>query len=271
MSKSEQQLKILFIGDIVAGIGRRAVKLLLPRLREELKIDFVVANGENMTTGHGFTYDAMKELLGAGVDFFTSGNHVWKKKEFLGELSKPETPVVRPANYPHSSPGTGYKIVTTSSGRILVANLLGRERINANVESPFKVVDEILERTRGLYDFSLVDFHAEITSEKVAMGYYLDGRVDVVVGTHTHVPTADPQILPKGTAFISDVGMVGPKKSILGVETEIIIKLFLTGMPQKFEVAKGPCIFNSVLITYSNNQKTVTSIERVDREVPIQS
>lgn len=269
-ANSEKQFRILFIGDIVAGIGRRAVKALLPSLKEELKIDFVIANGENMTTGHGFTYDAMHELLGAGVDFFTSGNHVWKKREFFGELSKPETPVIRPANYPSSSPGTGYKIVTAPFGRILIANLLGRERINANVESPFKVIDEILDRAKGLYDFSLVDFHAEITSEKVAMGYYLDGRVDIVVGTHTHVPTADPQILPNGTAFISDVGMVGPKKSILGVETDIIIKLFLTGMPQKFEVAKGPCIFNSVIMTF-DAQKRMASIERVDREVSPQS
>jgi len=175
--------------------------------------------------------------------------------------------VTRPANYPDSSPGTGYKIVTAPFGRILIANILGRERINANVESPFKVIDEILEKTKGQYDYSLIDFHAEITSEKVAMGYYLDGRATIVIGTHTHVPTADPRILPQGTAFISDVGMVGPQKSVLGVETDIIIKLFLTGMPQKFEVAKGPCVFNSVLITLDESTKRATSIERLDRIV----
>ena len=215
MTDDSRLARVLFIGDIVAGIGRRAVKILLPRLKDEFKIDYVIANGENMTTGHGFTVEATQELIGAGVDFFTSGNHVWKKKEFVSELSKPTTPVIRPANYPDSSPGTGYKIVTAPFGRILIANILGRERINANVESPFKVIDEILEKTKGQYDYSLIDFHAEITSEKVAMGYYLDGRATIVIGTHTHVPTADPRILPQGTAFISDVGMVGPQKSVL--------------------------------------------------------
>lgn len=258
------ELKILFIADIVAGIGRKAVKGVLPDLIKEHDINFVVANGENSTTGHGMTEEAMKELISAGVDFFTTGNHIWRKPQFFPVLNRKETPVVRPANYPDNSPGEGYKIVSRPFGRILVANILGREGINANLESPFATIDKILEETKGTYDLSLVDFHAEMTSEKVAMGYYLDGRVDAIVGTHTHVPTADQRILPKGTAFISDVGMVGPKNSILGVQTDIIIKLFTTGIPQKFFNAEGVCVFNSVLITFKSDG--TKDIERIDRE-----
>ncbi|MEK7447677.1 MAG: TIGR00282 family metallophosphoesterase [Patescibacteria group bacterium] len=266
VKSKEKTIKILFIADIVGKPGRKTVKQILPELKKEKGIDFVIANGENMTSGHGMTKGTMDELLEEGVDFFTTGNHIWKKPEFFTELSKKETPVIRPANYPQDSPGDGYKIVKTKFGRLLIVNLLGREGINSNVESPFKTIDEILKKTKGKYDLSLVDFHAEVTSEKVALGLYLDGKVNIVIGTHTHVPTADARILKKGAAYISDVGMTGPIESVLGVKTDIIIELFTTGIPQKFyNETQGPCVFNSVLVEFEKNGKVV-SIERLDKE-----
>lgn len=260
-------IKILFIADIVGRMGRKTIKEVLPELKKEEGIDFVVANGENMTTGNGMTKGTMEEMIEAGIDFFTTGNHIWKKPEFFVELEKPSTPVIRPANYPETSPGEGYKIVKTKFGKLLITVLLGREGINARVESPFQAIDEILKKNKGKYDISLVDFHAEVTSEKVAMGFYLDGRTDIVVGTHTHVPTADERILPKGTAYVSDVGMTGTMESVLGVKTDIIIKLFTTGLPQKFEQeTEGKRIFNSVLVELTGKGK-VKSIKRITREI----
>jgi metallophosphoesterase (TIGR00282 family) len=266
-AKSQKHIRILFIADIVGKPGRKMVKKILPKLKKEEGIDFVVANGENMTSGHGMTKGCMDDLLEAGIDFFTSGNHIWKKPEFFTELKKKSTPVVRPANYPEDSPGTGYKIVKTKFGKVLIINLLGREGINANVESPFKTIDDILKKTKGKYDLSLVDFHAEVTSEKVAFGLYVDGRVNIAIGTHTHVPTADNRILKKGTAYISDAGMTGPIESVLGVKTDIIIELFTTGIPQKFyNETKGPCVFNSALVEIEKNGKVI-SIKRIDKKV----
>ena len=266
-TNSQKPIRILFIADIVGRPGRKTVKEILPNLRKKEGIDFVVANGENMTTGNGMTEGTMKEMFDAGVNFFTAGNHVWKKPEFIPELEKAEAPVVRPANYPEDSPGKGYKIIKTDFGRLLIVSLLGREGINAQVESPFKCIDEILEKTKGNYDISLVDFHAEVTSEKVAMGYYVDGRADIVVGTHTHVPTSDARVLPKGTAYVSDAGMTGTRDSVLGVKTDIIIRLFTTGIPQKFEQeTEGPKVFNSVMVDISADRK-VKSIHRFDLEI----
>ena len=263
----KKDIKVLFIADIIGKPGRKTVKKILPDLKKEEEIDFVVANGENMTSGHGMTRGTMDELIEAGVDFFTTGNHIWKKPEFFIELAKKETPVIRPANYPEDSPGEGYKIVKTKFGKLLIVNLLGREGINSNVESPFKTIDEILKKTKSKYDMSLVDFHAEVSSEKVAMGLYLDGKVNMVVGTHTHVPTADARILKKGTAYVSDVGMTGPIESVLGVKTDIIIKLFTTGLPQKFyNETEGPCVFNSVLVELEKNGKIIR-VQRIDREI----
>lgn len=267
MTKIQKPIKILFIADITGRAGRKAVKEVLPQIKQEKSIDFVVANGENITSGHGMTVGAMDEMIEAGVDFFTTGNHIWKKPEFFAELDKDETPVIRPANYPDDSPGVGYKIIKKEFGKVLIINLLGQEGINARVESPFKEIDKILAETKGKYDISIVDFHAEFTSEKVAMGFYLDGRVSAVVGTHTHIQTADERVLAKGTAYITDAGMVGPKESVLGMQTDIIIKLFTTGVPQKFHnETKGPYIFNSVLVEVDKKGRAV-SVERVDKEI----
>lgn len=265
---AKKQFKILFIGDIVARQGRRVVKKILPTLKEELGADLVIANAENLTTGQGLTVKAVAEMQNAGVDFFTSGNHVWRKEEYLEELDKPETPVIRPANYPKNAPGSGYRILETSIGKIAVLNLLGKEGIRViryEPDNPFHVADVVLDEiNREKPAAIIVDFHAELTSEKMAMGHYLDGRTTAVLGTHTHIPTADGRILPGGTAYVSDVGMVGPLESVLGVRTEIIVERFMGGTPRKFEIAEGEGVFNAVLLTLDEAGKAV-SIERVDR------
>lgn len=263
-------MKILFIGDIVAQIGREATKKVLPELKAKYGIDYVVANGEHLSDRVGLNLNSVQEMQASGINFFTTGNHVWRQKKFVSEIGKPEVPVIRPANYPEGAPGEGYRIVDTPKGKLLIINLLGREGINANLRSPFEVVDQILsEVPDNAYKYSLVDFHAEMSSEKVAMGRYLDGRVSAVVGTHTHVPTADQRVLQSGTAFVSDTGFVGPRESVLGVKDEIIFNVFLTGLPQMFEVAEGDCDFNSVLIELDDATGKATGIERVDRLVII--
>ncbi len=258
-------MKILFIGDIVARIGCDAVKKILPDLKSEYQIDFTIANGEHLSDRVGLKLENVEEMHRAGIDFFTTGNHVWRKKQFAEHLDKIDMPVIRPANYPSGAPGGGYRIVDTPKGRILIINVLGKENINANLTSPFEKVDQILKEAKG-YQYSFVDFHAEMSSEKVALGRYLDGRVSAVVGTHIHVPTADERVLTNGTAVVTDVGFVGPRESILGVKEEIIFDVFLTGLPQTFEVAEGVCIFNSVVIDIGEDGKA-RSIIRVDRVV----
>jgi metallophosphoesterase (TIGR00282 family) len=262
-------MKILFIGDILAEIGRETTKRVLAGIKEQEKIDFTIANGEHLSSRVGLNVNSVKEMETAGIDFFTTGNHVWRQKGFAEEIGRKDLPVIRPANMPKSTPGEGYRIVNTPKGRILIVNLLGREGIQSQVSSPFEKIDEILaEVDRTDYDYSFLDFHAEMSSEKVALGRYLDGRMSVVVGTHTHVPTADARVLAKGTAFVSDVGFVGPQESVLGVKDEIIFKLFTTSMPQKFEVADGTCQFNSVIIDLSEDG-FAKSIKRLDKVVNV--
>ena len=258
-------MKILFIGDIVARIGCDATKKVLPQIKQEYMVDFTIANGEHLSDRVGLSRESVEEMYRAGIDFFTTGNHVWRKKQFAQHLENSDLPVIRPANYPVGAPGDGYRIIDTPKGRILIINILGKENINANLMSPFEKVDQILAETKD-YQYSFVDFHAEMSSEKVALGRYLDGRVSAVVGTHIHVPTADARVLRNGTAVVTDVGFVGPRESILGVREEIIFNVFLTGLPQTFEVAEGDCVFNSVVIDLNDNGKA-KSINRVDRIV----
>lgn len=279
MSKTEKgaTYRILFVGDIVARHGRAQIKKVLPGLREELKVDYVIANGENLATGHGLTQKGVADMLAAGVDFFTTGNHVWRKEEYVEELQKPQTPVIRPANYLAGTPGRGYAVVDAPFGKLLIINLLGMEGISAysgkhgrgyEVESPFLAIDRILNATKKEKALvSIVDIHAEWTSEKVALGHYLDSRVTAVFGTHTHIPTADARILPKGTAYVTDVGMTGPLNSVLGIDKEIIIDRFKGGLPQRFEVASGDGVINAVLLTVDEKGKAI-SLERIDREIP---
>jgi metallophosphoesterase (TIGR00282 family) len=253
-------MKVLAIGDVVGKPGRRCVAALLPQLRRELALDAVVANGENAAAGRGLTGKTAQELFDAGVDLITSGNHIWDQKEILSHLDS-KAPILRPANYPEASPGRGIENI----GQLTVINLQGRTFMY-EIDDPFRTADRLLAAVPAGQTI-VVDMHAEATSEKIAMGWYLDGRVSAVFGTHTHVPTADCRLLPKGTAFVTDLGMCGPRDSIIGVEAEPVIRKFLTGMPAKFSVAESSpvVVFNSVLIDMDESGRA-RSIDRVDRE-----
>ena len=242
-------MKILFIGDIVAAPGRDIVKSLLLKIKKDNKIDFVVANAENLAHGRGATAETIKEMLTAGVDYFTGGDHLFWQKGFDEEIDG--LPVIRPANYPDDVPGKGFAEVDLGKkGTVLLINIMGRTFLNERINDPFTTVDSILKSfSDKKFSAIVVDFHAEASSEKYAMGFYLDGRVDAMVGTHTHVPTCDERILPEGTMFISDLGMTGIIDSVLGVKKEIIIKLYLSGMNQRFEwETTGKKALRSVII-----------------------
>lgn len=257
-------MRILFLGDIVGKRGRGAVKSLLPSLKKDAKLDLVLANAENIAHGRGATTATVQESLSYGIDYFTSGNHIFWRDAFTQEIEK--LPVLRPANYPPETPGKGYTILDLGkAGRVLLINLLGRTFIESSANCPFQEVDRILEEFEGeKLAATLVDIHGEATSEKAALGWYLDGRVTAVFGTHTHVPTADAWVLPKGTAFVTDVGMVGPRYSVLGVEPQIIIDRFLRASPRRFEwVETGPAVFNSVSLEVKKGK--VVKFERVDK------
>lgn len=257
-------MKVLYIGDIVAKIGRRAVVQVLPKLIEEKQIDFVIAQAENMSTGNGITAKAIKEVEDAGVDFFTGGNHSFKKPEGVEMMNRPNSNIIRPANYPGQTPGRGWQIAKTPFGNILVINVLGQTFNGPQLDHPLKVIDAILEDNKDeKLAATIVDFHADLSSEKVAIGFYLDGRVSAVVGSHTHVSTADAKVLPGGTARISDVGMTGPIDSVLGVKKEIIIDKWLNQLPNKFDWPKvGIVQFSSVLIDIGPDSKA-RSIEQI--------
>ncbi len=240
-------MKVLFIGDIVGAPGRRAVEELLPRLVDRYFIDLVVANGENASGGLGITPQVAEQLLGHGIDLLTSGNHIWKHKEILPYLEDTDR-LLRPANYPPGTPGRGYAIVETAAGEAAaVVNLEGRVFMNP-LECPFRTVDQVLAALPQEVKIVIVDMHAEATSEKLAMGWHLDGRVSAVVGTHTHVQTADERLLPGGTGYISDIGMTGPVDSVIGMKKEIILERFLTQRPQPFKVAAGNIQLQGVVL-----------------------
>ena len=250
------------IGDIVGKLGRRTVATLLPEIRRSYNVDLVIANGENTAGGRGLTPATAEELYRAGIDVITSGNHIWAQREIYPVLNS-EAPLLRPMNYPDGAPGRG---IHTGNG-IAVVNLIGRTFMPSHLDCPFRAADEALA---SLHDYRviIVDMHAEATSEKIGIAYYLDGRVSAVLGTHTHVPTADARVLPKGTAYVTDVGMVGALDSVLGMEIEPIIQLFLTQLPARFApVQKGPALFNSVLMQIDPKSGRALSIQRLDREV----
>jgi metallophosphoesterase (TIGR00282 family) len=228
-------VKLLFIGDVVGKPGRKGLAAAMPELRERHSPDLVIANGENTAGGLGITERTANDLFSAGVDVITTGNHVYKHREAYGFLDRAER-VVRPANYPHSNPGRGHTIVEKKGTRLCVINLSGAVYLKV-ARSPFAEIDALLERLGDEADAIVVDFHAEVTSEKVAMGWHLDGRVAAIFGTHTHVPTADGRVLPSGTAFISDVGMTGARESVIGVRKEQALEAFRTQMPVRFDTA----------------------------------
>ena len=241
-------LGILFIGDVIGNPGRRSLPLLLGRVKRQLPVDLVVANGENSAGGRGITRNVAQELFQAGVDIITGGNHIWDQREALDLLAE-EHRILRPANYPAGAPGVGLTMVEVGvpPKRVWIINLCGRTFMPA-LDCPFRTADHLLQDQQP-GDIVLVDFHAEATSEKAALGFYLDGRVTALVGTHTHVQTADERLLPNGTAFITDVGMVGPYNSILGVEVKPVVDRFLSALPSRFEVAKFPVLANAVHIS----------------------
>lgn len=252
---------VLFIGDIVGRPGREAVAQLLPDLREKYQPDLVLANCENVTHGHGIMRKHYDELRALGVDGFTSGDHIWNNDDIIPHLDNPDVLIARPANY-RNAPGRGFFDVTVKGKRVRVINLLGRVFTGANVDNPFHVADELIA-AHPVPDAVIVDMHAEATSEKRALAEYLSGRVQLVVGTHTHVPTADAQILHNGTGFISDLGMVGPRDSSLGAEKEPIIKNFLTGLPWRYSLGEGECELGAVFCTINFDEKKAISLEHI--------
>ena len=255
-------MRVMLTGDVVGRPGRRAFQKYTPKLREEKKIDIVIVNGENSAGGKGFTRKSLDELYHAGADIITSGNHVWDKKDVL-EFIDQEPFLIRPANYPEGAPGKGWCIYPFKAWNIGVFNLSGRAFM-PDMDCPFQKAEEILREIRSECDVLFLDFHAETTSEKMAMGWYLDGRVNGVVGTHTHIQTADARILPGGTAYITDLGMVGPWNSVLGVKSEIIIRKFTTAMPCRFDLEEdGPCVYSAVIVDIDNQTKKTTGIERI--------
>jgi len=255
-------MKILFIGDIVGKPGRRAVSELLPRLISEHGIDLVIANCENAAAGFGVTREVVEELYNNNVDVLTSGNHIWDKREALEFIWDYET-LLRPANYPTGVPGAGFVLVPTAAGDYVgVLNLAGRIFMQP-IDCPFETAKSKITELRAKTKIIIVDIHAEATSEKKALGWYLDGEVSAVLGTHTHVQTADDEILPQGTAYISDVGMTGPFDSVIGIKKDVIIERFLTQIPNKFDVAKGDIRLQAVLLNVDSTTGKANSIDRI--------
>ncbi|HEV2953461.1 MAG TPA: TIGR00282 family metallophosphoesterase [Candidatus Dormibacteraeota bacterium] len=254
--------RILFAADVVGSPGRTALKELLPQVRDEFQPHLVIVNGENSAGGFGLTIKTVAEIREAGADVITTGNHIFDQREFVPQLDSQEF-IVRPQNYPPGAPGKGSCLIDADGEQVLVMNLMGRLYLQ-DIDCPFRAADSILAM-EPRPKISFCDMHGEATSEKQAMGWYLDGRVSAVVGTHTHIPTNDHRILPGGTAFVTDVGMVGPRDGVIGMDKVAVLKRFLTGVPHRFEVAAGPVTFNSVLITISRLTGNATAIQRIDR------
>lgn len=260
-------MKILFIGDVVGKPGRQALAALLRKVQEAHRVDLTVANGENAAGGFGITPETGADLLRLGVDVITSGNHIWDKKEVLGYIPK-ENRLLRPLNYPPGAPGYGSVVVTARDGtKVAVLNASGRVFMN-DFDCPFRATLAEIEALAGEARVRVVDFHAEATSEKIAFGRFLDGRVSAVVGTHTHVQTADERVLPGGTAYISDLGMTGPSESVIGVEADIVVRKFLTGMPERFETAKGPAQLQGAVVEIDPGSGLALGIERLSLATP---
>ena len=254
-------MRILLVGDVVGKPGRQAVAHLLPELRAEYGIDLIVVNGENSAAGFGISPKTAQDLFTAGADVITTGDHIWDRQEVIPYLDE-EKRLLRPINFPAAVPGHGHH----STGKVMVVNLMGRTFMRVDLDDPFRAMDTLLDGA-SKPSVVVVDFHAEATSEKQAMGWYLDGRVSAVVGTHTHVATADHRVLPKGTAFVSDLGMVGPMNSVIGDEIEDVMVRFLQQMPSRLRVAGGPVRFNSVLVDVDDETGRASDIQRVDRIV----
>lgn len=254
-------MKVLAVGDIVGEAGVRKLKGILPDLKKSDEIDFVVTNGENAAGGMGLLERNFKDLLEAGTDVVTMGNHTWGKKDIFKFIDHSQ--LLRPANYPKGVVGKGLGIYECKGKKIAVMNLMGRVDLNILTENPFIMAKEMIDELQGKVDMIFIDFHAEATAEKIAMGRFLDGKITALWGTHTHVQTADEQILPNGTAYITDLGMTGPKDSVIGMDISASLKRFETTLPEKYKLAEGECIFNSVEFEIDDETNKVTEVKRI--------
>jgi metallophosphoesterase (TIGR00282 family) len=257
-------LRILFLGDVVGEPGRKGVSVILPMLKDELKVDFAIVNGENSAGGRGITPKIAISLMRCGAAVITTGDHIWDQKEIVSFMQD-EPRLLRPLNYPDGTPGYGSIVLETAKGKVGVINLQGRVFMAQQLENPFPVIKAAVEEMRKETPIILIDFHAEATSEKVAMGWHLDGQVSAIVGTHTHVPTADERVLPKGTAYQSDAGMCGPIDSVIGSQIEPVLERFHTMRPARFGVGSGAVRINGALITVDPATGRALSIERITR------
>lgn len=255
-------MKILAVGDIVGSCGINELKSKLKEIKQKENIDFVIVNGENSAEGMGITEKNFNDIISQGVDVVTMGNHTWGKKDIFKFID--DERIIRPANYPQGVVGKGYNIYSCKDKKIAVINLIGRVDINVLSENPFIIAKNIVEKIKNDVDMIFVDFHAEATAEKIAMGYYLDGLVTAVYGTHTHVQTADENILPKGTGYITDIGMTGPKRSVIGMDIKASIKRFETTLPERYRIADGKAIFNGVIFEVDDKKSKVINIKRVN-------
>lgn len=258
-------MKIIFFGDIVGQPGRQALKKIIPQWQKKYQPDLILANGENSAHGLGITEKTLKEILEAGVDLITLGDHTWDQKGTKTLLEENKKNLIRPANYPPHLPGQGYQIIELRTKKILVVNLIGRVFMKKQYDDPFRTINRIIEDKAEEVNLIIVDFHAEATAEKICLGWYLDGRVTAVLGTHTHIPTADERILPQGTAYISDVGMVGVRDSSLGADKETALKSLLDQTSFELKIASGPVEVNAVLIETDKNNlgKKITRLRKI--------
>lgn len=255
-------MKILAIGDIVGENGVNKLKDMLPKIKHQLKIDFCIVNAENAAGGMGITKKIFDDIINLNIDVITMGNHTWAKKDIFSFIDNQK--IIRPANYSKGVPGRGYQVFECKNKKIAVINLIGRTDMNVLSENPFLVVDNIVNKIKDNVDIIILDFHAEATAEKIAMSYFLDGRITAIYGTHTHVQTADERILPKGTGYITDIGMTGPIESVIGMDIDASIKRFVTSLPERYKLAEGNCKFNGCIFDINEENCMVKEIIRLN-------
>lgn len=255
-------MNILAIGDIVGEAGVKRISKELPKIKEKYNIDFTIVNGENSASGMGITKKIFDTLISAGANIITLGNHTWGKKDIFSFIE--DKKIIRPANYSKGLPGKGYSIFTCKEKKIAVINLIGRTEMGILSENPFIIAQDIYEKLKNKVDIFVLDFHAEATAEKIAMGYYMDGKYNIVYGTHTHVQSADEHILEKGTGYITDIGMTGPKKSVIGMDVEVSLKRFLTSLPERYKIADGETMVNGCVFKINDETNRVEEIVRIN-------
>lgn len=255
-------MNILAIGDIVGEAGVKRISKELPKIKDKYNIDFTIVNGENAASGMGITKKIFDTLISAGANVITLGNHTWGKKDIFSFID--DKKIIRPANYSKGLPGRGYSVFTCNEKKIAVINLIGRTEMGILSENPFTIAQDIYEELKNKVDIFVLDFHAEATAEKIAMGYHMDGKYNVVYGTHTHVQSADEHVLEKGTGYITDIGMTGPKKSVIGMNIEVSLKRFLTSLPERYKIADGETMINGCVFKINDETNRVEEIIRIN-------